>query len=135
MKCILEDSRSLHELKLYHFPRKTLKQTSGTSIEHLRAFKNNYPEKSAVAQHMLKKDDVDRRYLHNFDHTCLKLLKNGSNTNHLDAVESIMIQQDSSGKLMNLDEEPLESELLTLPLCLYDQSNNRFRFDFFCVKI
>jgi hypothetical protein len=42
-----------------------------------------------------------------------------------------MIQQDSSGKLMNLDEEPLESELLTLPLCLYDQSNNRFRFDFF----
>jgi hypothetical protein len=64
----------------------------------LRAFKNNHPEKSAVAQHMLKKDDVDRRYLHNFDHSCLKLLKNISNTNHLDAVESIMIQQDNSGK-------------------------------------
>jgi hypothetical protein len=33
-------------------------------------------------------------------------MKNVSNTNHLDAVESIMIQQDNSGKLMNLDKGP-----------------------------
>jgi hypothetical protein len=48
-------------------------------------------------------------YLHNFDHTFLKLVKSVTNASKLDALESIVMQHDMSGKLMNLDIGPLES--------------------------
>jgi hypothetical protein len=83
-------------------------------IEHLRAFKNKKQEKSAVALHMVTKDDAKRNYLHNFDHTSLKLVKSVINASKLDALESIVIQRDMSGKPMNLDRGPLESELFTV---------------------
>jgi hypothetical protein len=80
-------------------------------IEHVRAFKNDKTSNSAVAQHMLTKDDRPRSYKHNFDHSCLKLLKRMEDPNKLDALESIFIQRGRSGKLMNLDEGPLQSSL------------------------
>jgi hypothetical protein len=55
-------------------------------IEHL---KNDKTSNSAVAQYMLTKDDRPRSYKHNFDHSCLKLLKLMEDPNKLDALASI----------------------------------------------
>jgi hypothetical protein len=63
---------------------------------------------------MLTKDRANRNYLHNFDHTSLELAKSVTNASKLDALESIVIQRDMSGKLINLDRGPLESELFTV---------------------
>jgi hypothetical protein len=57
---------------------------------------------------MLTKDGANRIYLHNFDHTSLELVKSVTNASKLDALESIVIQRDMSGKLVNLDRGLLE---------------------------
>jgi hypothetical protein len=98
----------------YKYIRQSRRQIQTRFIEHLRAFKNKKQEKSAVALHMLTKDCANRNYLHNFDHTSLELVKSVTNTSKLDALESIIIQRDMSGKLMNLDRGFLESELFTM---------------------
>jgi hypothetical protein len=69
---------------------------------------------SCTANHMLYKDDRPRSYKHNFDHTCLKLLKRVAEPYKLDAFESIDIQRDTTGKLKKLDERPLKSSLFDI---------------------
>jgi hypothetical protein len=76
-------------------------------VEHLRAFKNGKPQDSAIAPHMLTKDEYQRTYKHNFDHISLKLLKRMVNPNKLDAVESKYIYRANTGKLINRDKGPL----------------------------
>jgi hypothetical protein len=98
----------------YKYIGQSRRQIQKRFIEHLRAFKNNKTTDSAIAQHMLTKDDRPRTYKHNFDHSCLKLLKRMEDPNKLDALESIYIQRDTSGKLMNMDEGPLKSSLFDI---------------------
>jgi hypothetical protein len=42
----------------YKYIGQSRRQIQTRFVEHLRAFKNKKPDKSAVAQHMLKKDDI-----------------------------------------------------------------------------
>jgi hypothetical protein len=98
----------------YKFIEQSRRQIQTRFIEHLRAFKNKKQEKSAVALHMLTKDGANRNYLHNLDHTSLELVKSVTKASKLNALESIVIQRDMSGKLMNLDRGLLETELFTV---------------------
>jgi hypothetical protein len=68
-------------------------------VEHMRAFKNSQPEKSAVAEHMLMKDGKKRNYGHKIDVSGLKLVKSVSNHRKLDCLESYFIPKQDEGAL------------------------------------
>jgi hypothetical protein len=64
------------------------RQAQKRFVQHLQAFKNRKPRNSAVAAHMITKEGEERRFSHNFDHTCLKWIKEANDSKKLDAFES-----------------------------------------------
>ena len=67
--------------------------------EHFSHYKNNIPEKSSVAQHLIQSG-------HEITLDNMKLIKNTSN-NLLDAYESIFILKNKGQKLLNSDSGPI----------------------------
>jgi hypothetical protein len=77
--------------------------------EHLRAFKNNHPHQSAVAEHMLMKDGKKRGYKHTYDIQNLELIRAVNNHRKLDFYEAYQIHRENANHLMNQDQGPLKS--------------------------
>jgi hypothetical protein len=85
--------------------------------DHLRAFKNNHPENSAVANHMLlTNDEKKRRHHHHFTINNLELLQHVPDQRKLDFLETFHIQKNNSGTLMNQDQGPLDSPFFNIIL-------------------
>jgi hypothetical protein len=79
-------------------------------VDHLRSFKNNHPENSAVANHMyFTDDDQPRRYKHKFDISNLELIHHVPDQRKLDFLETYYICKNTADNLMNKDRGPSES--------------------------
>jgi hypothetical protein len=94
--------------------------------EHLSHMNNDHIDLSSVAHHMKIKLRGGRRlYVHKFDVTNLKLLKNVTDSRKLDAYESIFLFKNKKKRMMNDEQQAFGNIQSPLFKLLYPDQSNR----------